>query len=182
MKAEQRRARIAQTLTADHPISATALARRFAVSRQIIVGDIALLRAGGMDIVATPRGYKLGETSGLVRAVACLHTAEQTEAELLAMVDNGCTVVDVVVEHPLYGQLTGQLSLALPVRRGAVRGQDPGQRPPLRPHREGSTSTTCAAPTRRPTSGWCRALEGLGILYTQGNGGGICGKGLTSFH
>ena len=112
MKAEERRVVIAQTLTADHPISATALARRFAVSRQIIVGDIALLRAGGMDIVATPRGYKLGETSGLVRAVACLHTAEQTEAELLAMVDNGCTVVDVVVEHPLYGQLTGQLSLA----------------------------------------------------------------------
>ena len=113
ISAQERRRAVARALEeADGPVSATALARRFAVSRQIIVGDIALLRAGGMDIVATPRGYKLGETSGLVRAVACLHTAEQTEAELLAMVDNGCTVVDVVVEHPLYGQLTGQLSLA----------------------------------------------------------------------
>ena len=64
MKAEERRAVIAQTLTADRPISATALAGRFSVSRQIIVGDIALLRAAGLDIVATPRGYKLGETTG----------------------------------------------------------------------------------------------------------------------
>ena len=112
MKAEERRAVIAQTLTADRPISATALAGRFSVSRQIIVGDIALLRAAGLDIVATPRGYKLGETTGLIRAVACLHTAGQTEAELLTMVDHGCTVIDVVVDHPIYGQLTGQLSLA----------------------------------------------------------------------
>ena len=28
------------------------------------------------------------------------------------MVDNGCQVVDVVVEHPIYGQLTGQLHLS----------------------------------------------------------------------
>ena len=32
--------------------------------------------------------------------------------ELEIMVDNGCQVVDVVVEHPIYGQLTGQLHLA----------------------------------------------------------------------
>jgi hypothetical protein len=112
MKAEERRQAIAQALTVDHPINATALAGQFSVSRQIIVGDIALLRAGGMDIVATPRGYQLGETRGLVRTVACVHGAEDSETELLAMVDNGCTVIDVVVEHPLYGQLTGQLSLA----------------------------------------------------------------------
>lgn len=70
MKAEERRRAIAKTLTAEHPVSATALAGQFSVSRQIIVGDIALLRAAGLDIVATPRGYKLGETTGLLRAVA----------------------------------------------------------------------------------------------------------------
>lgn len=63
MKAEERRRAIAKTLTAEHPVSATALAGQFSVSRQIIVGDIALLRAAGLDIVATPRGYKLGETT-----------------------------------------------------------------------------------------------------------------------
>ena len=113
MKAEERRKIISQTLTADQPISATALAGKFSVSRQIIVGDIALLRAAGLDIVATPRGYKLGESSGLVRTVATVHTGiEELEKELLIMVDNGCTVMDVVVEHPLYGEITGQLSLA----------------------------------------------------------------------
>lgn len=64
MKAEERRRAIAKTLTAEHPVSATALAGQFSVSRQIIVGDIALLRAAGLDIVATPRGYKLGEIHG----------------------------------------------------------------------------------------------------------------------
>ena len=28
------------------------------------------------------------------------------------MVDNGCTVLDVIVEHPVYGQLTGQLQIS----------------------------------------------------------------------
>ena len=112
MKAEERRQIIAQTLTADKAISATALAGKFSVSRQIIVGDIALLRAAGMDIVATPRGYKLGESSGLLRMVATIHTKEQVEQELLTIVDNGCTVIDVVVEHPVYGQLTAPLHLS----------------------------------------------------------------------
>ena len=70
MKAEERRQIIAQTLTADKAISATALAGKFSVSRQIIVGDIALLRAGGMDIAATPRGYVLpAPAAGLVRTL-----------------------------------------------------------------------------------------------------------------
>ena len=175
MKAEERRAVIAQTLTADRPISAIALPRRFAVSRQIIVGDIALLRAGGMDTVATPRGYKLGETSGLVRAVACLHTAEQTEAELLAMVDNGCTVIDVVVDHPIYGQLTGQLSLAsrydVAQFVGKIRDSVP-----LSALTGGVHLHHLRCPDEAAYQRVCRALEGLGILYTQGNGGETAGK------
>ena len=56
------------------PVSAAALARRFSVSRQIIVGDIALLRASGADISATPRGYViLPAATGLVRRVAVQH-------------------------------------------------------------------------------------------------------------
>lgn len=58
MDGAERRAAIARRLTeAERPVSAGALARDFSVSRQIIVGDVALLRAGGMDIAATPRGY-----------------------------------------------------------------------------------------------------------------------------
>lgn len=56
------------------------LGRRFSVSRQIIVGDVALLRAGGTDILATPRGYLLGGRGGGVeRTVACVHAPEEME-------------------------------------------------------------------------------------------------------
>lgn len=115
MHAEERRRAILNILqNAPQPVSASALAGRLAVSRQIIVGDIALLRAGGADILATPRGYCLQSPAdtGLIRRVAVRHGAEGMEAELNAMVDQGCTVVDVIVEHPLYGQLTGALQLS----------------------------------------------------------------------
>lgn len=114
MDAAQRRTAIAQYLTrAAKPVSAAALAREFAVSRQIIVGDVALLRAGGMDIAATPRGYVLPtQSTGLVRTLACRHRSDQMEAELNAIVDQGCTVIDVIVEHPIYGQLTGPLQIS----------------------------------------------------------------------
>lgn len=114
MDAQQRRAALAGCLEqAEQPVSAGALAARFGVSRQIIVGDIALLRAGGLAVSATPRGYLLPrEPTGLLRTAACLHAPGDMGRELEIMVDNGCVVEDVVVEHPLYGQLTGQLHLA----------------------------------------------------------------------
>ena len=114
MEAVERRRAIAQRLAqADGPVSAAALAKAFSVSRQIIVGDVALLRAGGMEIFATPRGYILpGEPVALTRTVACVHSGGEMARELEIMVDQGCQVVDVVVEHPVYGQLTGQLHLS----------------------------------------------------------------------
>ena len=169
MKAEERRKIIARTLTAEEPISATALAGRFSVSRQIIVGDIALLRASGMDIVATPRGYKMGESSGLLRAVACVHAAQETELELLAMVDNGCTVIDVVVDHPLYGQITGQLSLSsrYDVSQFVEKAKDTA---PLSSLTHGVHIHNLRCPDEEAYRRVQADLEALGILYTQGNG------------
>lgn len=114
MLAEERRQIILRLLqNAGQPISASALAARLSVSRQVIVGDIALLRAGGEEILATPRGYCLQSLRpGLIRRVAVCHSDGDMEAELNAMVDQGCTVEDVIVEHPLYGQLTGPLRLS----------------------------------------------------------------------
>ena len=113
MDAAARRAAILSVLErTEHQVSAAALAREFSVSRQIIVGDVALLRAGGLSIAATPRGYMLPEEhSGLVRTLACRHRADQMEDELNAIVDAGGEVVDVIVEHPVYGQLTGLLGV-----------------------------------------------------------------------
>lgn len=115
MRADQRRSQIRSILaSAQDPISATALANRLGVSRQIIVGDIALLRAGGEAISATPRGYVLNRSAvlpGVRRLVACQHTPEDMGRELDTIVDAGGEVLDVIVEHPVYGQLTGPLHL-----------------------------------------------------------------------
>ena len=113
MTAEERRGQILSRLKASAaPVSAHALAEAYGVSRQIIVGDIALLRAAGEEITATPRGYATPRDAGFLRrTVACVHDGAGTERELNIMVDNGCTVLDVIVEHPVYGQLTGALEL-----------------------------------------------------------------------
>ena len=114
MNAVQRREALSRCLTETPcPVSATALAGRFSVSRQIIVGDIALLRAAGANIVSTPRGYLVPrEVGGRLRTLVCRHSAAELEPELNIMVDNGCTVIDVAVEHPVYGQLSGRLELS----------------------------------------------------------------------
>ena len=113
MTASERRQQIARLLSASQaPISATTLSQELGVSRQIIVGDIALLRAAGQEITATARGYVIPAQNGLLRCIACIHSAEETRDELDAMVDCGCTVVDVIVEHPVYGQLTAPLHLS----------------------------------------------------------------------
>lgn len=112
MTAIERRNAIYQVLSADKPVSATALAGRFGVTRQVVVGDIALLRAEGRSVIATPRGYIIPAPDGFLRTIACVHNAAQTREELNAMVDCGCTVIDVVVEHPVYGQLTAPLAIS----------------------------------------------------------------------
>ena len=114
MHAEERRETILKLLRQSaQPVSASTLAGQLSVSRQIIVGDIAILRAGGAEISATPRGYVLPQaTDGITRTIACRHTLVQTGQELDILVDNGCTVLDVIVEHPVYGQLTGQLQIS----------------------------------------------------------------------
>lgn len=113
MTSQTRRGVILERLqTAGGPLSAAALAGELGVSRQVIVGDVALLRAGGTDIQATPRGYVLGaEQTGVTAVLACVHDAGRMGSELNAIVDQGAEVVDVIVEHPVYGQLTGQLRL-----------------------------------------------------------------------
>lgn len=83
----------------------------------MIVQDIALLRAQGESILATPRGYAIWDlprSGGIIKLIAVKHDFDQTREELLTMVNAGVEVLDVIVEHPVYGQLTGQLSISTP--------------------------------------------------------------------
>ena len=117
MDAAQRREEIRKILgRSREPVSAVTIASEVHVSRQIVVGDIALLRAGGADIQATPRGYILQTqdekaADGLTYTIACRHSRENLAEELYAVVDNGGRLLDVIVEHPVYGQLTGKLHI-----------------------------------------------------------------------
>ena len=114
MNATQRREIILSMLTqTNQPLSASTIAKECGVSRQIIVGDIALLRASGEEISATPRGYVLlrHEQNFFRKTIACCHHDEMMVQELYIVVDNGGAVLDVTVEHPVYGQISGQLQL-----------------------------------------------------------------------
>lgn len=131
MRAEERRQAILEHLRqSSRPVSAGLLAERFSVSRQVVVGDVALLRASGADISATPRGYVILKADrGLIRRVACRHDGRGMEAELCAVVDQGCSVLDVIVEHPVYGQLTGPLQLSSRYDVGQFLSRCAGARP-----------------------------------------------------
>lgn len=115
MLGEERRDRILRQLQQHEQLTGQELAAGLGVSRQVIVQDMALLRAEGHPIIATPRGYVYWvKTPGSVRAVfAVHHGAEPSEVqrELVVMVTAGVSVVNVMVAHPLYGELTGALDL-----------------------------------------------------------------------
>lgn len=107
---EQRRKRILDILNdSDDPITGSDLAKRFDVSRQVIVQDIAVLRAKGINIMATSNGYyisNINEDNRNIKIVICKHEGyESIEKELRIMIDMGAKVLDVIVDHPVYGEI-----------------------------------------------------------------------------
>ena len=118
MKTEERRNALLEILkNADQPRIGSKLAERFDVSRQVIVQDIALLRARGEEILATSQGYLIPGNAGMKTistTVACKHDNKQVSDELMTIVNHGGKVVDVIVEHPIYGDLKGMLMIQTP--------------------------------------------------------------------
>jgi len=92
-------------------ISGSKLAEMLNVTRQVIIKDIALLRAMGYGIEATYKGYTMREGEGVKTLFAVKHSTEEIEKELSLIVENGGRVLDVIVEHPLYGELRGNLKV-----------------------------------------------------------------------
>lgn len=112
MRAEERRQRIITMLcSAEEPLSAGALREQLGVSRQVIVQDIALLRANGHEITATNRGYIIAHTPRATRVFKCRHTFGEVMDEGLLIVNAGGRVEDVFVNHRLYGTLSARLDL-----------------------------------------------------------------------
>lgn len=100
----QRRTEIVEILKhSDRPVPGTELAKKLNVSRQVIVQDVALIRANGVEIFSTNRGYVIREEQEMRRVFKVIHTEEQVEEELCIFVDYGATVEDVFVYHKVYG-------------------------------------------------------------------------------
>lgn len=109
--AERRKALLAMMRETEKPLSGTALGKRTGVSRQVVVQDMALLRTEGYPIISTARGYLMEASKGCTRLFKVCHTNEQVEDELTTIVDLGGTVVNVMVNHRIYGKLDAQLNI-----------------------------------------------------------------------
>lgn len=117
MDGDARRLKILEILNQEKdPIPGNELAKRMGVSRQVIVQDIALLRAVNKNILSTNKGYILyhgiEKLPKYRRIMKVKHSLDETADELYAIVDFGGKILDVVVEHEIYGQITVDLILA----------------------------------------------------------------------
>ncbi len=117
MLGEDRRHELLHILkTKNEPITGTDLAKHANVSRQVIVNDMNLLKARNEPIVATSQGYvylkREDKSEVFERKIVCLHTAEQAEDEMLTIVDCGVTLKNVIIDHPVYGEITASMMLS----------------------------------------------------------------------
>lgn len=116
MTGEERRTQLLNMLKVQStPLSGAALAASLHVSRQVIVQDIALMRAENHDILSTNRGYlyRRKDASEPIpkRVFFVRHTTEQVLEEFLTVLELGGKILDVVVEHELYGQIRVDLMI-----------------------------------------------------------------------
>lgn len=114
MTGEQRRTEIRRMLqNAQTPLTGTALAKGLHVSRQVIVQDIALMRAEHLPILSTNKGYLLRpdalQVSQPKRVFFVRHTTGQVMEEFMTVIDLGGRILDVSVEHELYGPIRADL-------------------------------------------------------------------------
>ena len=116
MTGEMRREQLLQLLKQQGvPLSGTALARQFSVSRQVIVQDIALMRAENNPILSTNKGYiyrtQEQQNTQPKRVFHVKHNTEQVMDEFLTVLELGGKILDVAVEHELYGQIRVDLMI-----------------------------------------------------------------------
>ncbi|NLK27825.1 MAG: transcription repressor NadR [Clostridiales bacterium] len=112
MEGQKRREKIIKILSGRmEPITGSELSKMLGVSRQVIVQDIALLRASDINILSTTKGYLIypSDHSKAKRSIKVKHSTDQIEDELCTIVDNGGKLLDVYVVHEIYGEITTEL-------------------------------------------------------------------------
>lgn len=88
------------------------LAEKFNVTRQVIVKDLAILKTQNPNIISTSEGYLLlRETDKKRMSIVVNHDEDKMFLELKTIIDFGVTVEDIIVEHPVYGEIKANLYL-----------------------------------------------------------------------
>ena len=112
MNGEETRKSIVNIITSSNePLSGTQLAKQLGVSRQVIVNDIALIRANNIDIISTHKGYIINTPVQCKRIFKVNHDESQFEDELNTIIDAGGKVLDISIDHPVYGKITAPLEI-----------------------------------------------------------------------
>ncbi len=113
MKAHERRAEILSLIgNSQSPVAANFLSEKYSVSRQVIVQDIAILRAQGYGVISTNRGYVLGSGLRAERVFKCRHTLQELVDESEIIISRGGKVEDITVNHRVYGKISARLELS----------------------------------------------------------------------
>lgn len=119
MGGDSRREQIMELLrSSEAPMSGTKLAGMLRVSRQVIVQDIALLRALHQNILSTNKGYFLCDTNTgeekkeRTKTIKVRHGDDEIRDELYTIVDCGGKIWNVAVEHPVYGRIMADLQIS----------------------------------------------------------------------
>ena len=114
MNTAQRRTEILKLLQqAEKPVAARAMASQFGVSRQVIVQDMAVIRASTPGILSTTRGYVLQQDKDIActREFKVRHGQEQAAEELNLIVDCGGRVKNISISHRVYGRITAEMDI-----------------------------------------------------------------------
>lgn len=112
MKLSKRQNEIIKFLQeSNDPISGEVLGEKFGVSRQVIVKDIGMLKAFGVEIVSTNKGYKIDTGKKLTKIIESSHDDNAIKDELNTIVDNGGVVIDIFINHPVYGVIRKDLDI-----------------------------------------------------------------------
>ncbi|MBW6411028.1 transcription repressor NadR [Clostridium weizhouense] len=113
MNSLERRKDILKSLVDNNtPLKGIEIAQKYGVTRQIIVKDIAILRANGKNIIATPDGYIINrEINKIRKIIAVSHNEEELIHEMRIVIKYGGIIEDVIIEHPLYGEIRAMLMI-----------------------------------------------------------------------
>lgn len=92
-------------------IKGSDLAKKYGVSRQVVVQDIALLRAVGEQIISTADGYIYFSfhMNRPKRVFNLKHESADIDKELTAILENGGSLLNVFINHPIYGDIVADM-------------------------------------------------------------------------